>query len=231
MRSSSAAVALALLLPLAGCAKDDTTNSTLQRAKVVANDTTCGLTQTTFTAGDVELEVANTGKDVTEVYVYGKDSGGAFATVVGEVENIAPGTSRDLHVSLDGGEYEVACKPGQKGDGIRTEITVTGKAGTSEAAYDRELEVTTTDFAFAGMSGFTAKAGEKIEFKLHNNGQAPHNLVIVDAAGKEVGEVHDVAPGKEGEAIIELATAGTYTFSCTVDGHADKGMKGTFTVS
>ena len=38
---------------------------------------------------------------------------------MGEVENIAPGLSRDLHVELPAGTYETACKPGMIGKGIR----------------------------------------------------------------------------------------------------------------
>jgi uncharacterized cupredoxin-like copper-binding protein len=226
-------VAVALCLALAGCGKDggSTASGDKQKASVTAGDTTCVLSEDHFKAGEIELEVANKGKDVTEVYVYGKGDSGKFDKVVGEVENIAPGTERELDVEVGGGEYEVACKPGQKGDGIRTEIEVSGEAKDHEEAYDREVEVTATDFAFAGLAGFTAKAGEKIELKLENDGHTPHNLQVLDAAGNEVGEVEDVAPGKTGEAVIELEKAGTYTYRCTIDGHADKGMQGTFTVS
>jgi uncharacterized cupredoxin-like copper-binding protein len=220
-------------LALSGCGSSSDTGASggTQKATVKAGDSTCALSTTDFAAGKVELEVENTGKDVTEVYVYGKSDRGAFDKVVGEVENIAPGATRDLDVSLGGGEYEVACKPGQKGDGIRTEIEVSGDASKSEAAYDREVEVAATDFHFEGLDGFTAKVGEKVELKLENKGKAEHNLKVYDASGKEVGGVPNVEPGKDGEAVVELEKAGTYTYRCTVDGHADKGMEGTFTVS
>ena len=45
-----------------------------------------------------------------------------------EVENIAPGLSRELLVELPAGEYETACKPGMIGKGIRNALTVTGEA-------------------------------------------------------------------------------------------------------
>src|SRR6185369_2009275 len=108
---------------------------------------------------------------------------------------------------------------------------VSGEADESEAAYDREVEVTASDFHFEGLEGFTAKAGEKIEFKLENKGKAEHNLEFFDAAGKEIGGVDEVEPGEDAEAVVELEKAGTYTYRCTVDGNADKGMQGTFTVS
>ena len=234
LRATAPVLALVAIVALSGCGKDSasTTKAAGQHATVTAGDTTCALSADHFSAGELAFEVENTGKDVTEVYVYGKGSDGDFDKVVGEVENIAPGAKRDFEVEVGGGDYEVACKPGQKGDGIRTRIEVSGTpASSTAAAYDREVEVTATEFAFEGLKAFTAKAGEKIEFKLENAGHAPHNLVVVGPSGDEVGEVDTVAPGKDGEAVITLATAGTYTFSCTVDGHADKGMAGTFTVS
>jgi uncharacterized cupredoxin-like copper-binding protein len=230
--ATAATAAVLLSLGLSGCGSDDGGTSGSQSASVKAGNTTCDLSSTSFTAGEITLDVENTGSDVTEVYVYGKGNDGKYDEVVGEVENVAPGTSRDLRAAVGGGEYEVACKPGQKGDGIRTEIHVTGAAAThSEAAYDREVKVTATDFAFTGLSGFTAKAGEKIEFKLENDGQVTHNLTFFDASGAEVGKVADVAPGKDGEAVVDVDKAGTYTYTCTIGSHADQGMQGTFTVS
>lgn len=225
--------AVLLVLGLAGCgSSNDGGSGSEQKATVKAGNTTCDVSDTSFAAGKVAFDVQNTGSDVTEVYVYGKGDGGTYDKIVGEVENIAPGTSRDLDVNVGGGEYEVACKPGQKGDGIRTEIHVTGAGTTgSEAAYDREVEVQAGDFAFKGLEGFTAKAGEKIEFKLENEGKVTHNLTIFDGSGKEVGEVADVAPGKDGEAVVDLDAAGTYTYKCTIGSHAEQGMTGTFTVS
>jgi uncharacterized cupredoxin-like copper-binding protein len=224
----------ALCLALTGCGKDKGTDSpaaSKQKVTVEAGDTTCDLSAKEFKAGEIELEVENKGKDVTEVYVYGKGDSGTFDKVVGEVENIAPGTEREFEVNVGGGEYEVACKPGQTGDGIRTEIEVEGAGGSTEAAYDREVEVEATDFAFEGLKGFTAKAGEKIEFKLENKGKAEHNLVFFDADGKEIGEVHEVEPGEDGEAIVEFEKAGTYSYKCEIGNHAEQGMHGTFTVS
>ena len=199
---------------------------------VKAGDSTCEVAKTSFDPGKITFDVQNVGKDVTEVYVYAKGSDGEFDKVVGEVENIAPGTSRDFVVSVSGGEYEVACKPGQKGAGIRTEIEVSGAAATEDdAKYDREVEVTVKEYAFTGLEGFTAKVGEKIEFKLENAGTMEHELEILGPDGKDVGEVGPTDPGKDGEVVLELTTAGTYTYLCGIGDHASRGMKGTFTVS
>ena len=87
--------------------------------EVRATDDKCEPAKTTFVAGKQSFEIQNDGKQVTELYVYGKDD-----KVIGEVENVGPDTSRKLTVDLKPGTYELACKPGQTGRGIRAPITV-----------------------------------------------------------------------------------------------------------
>jgi uncharacterized cupredoxin-like copper-binding protein len=223
-------VALGLLLT--GCSGSD--KGSASAVAIKAGDTTCEVAKTSFGPGEIAFEVENVGKDTTEVYVYGKGSGGDFDKVVGEVENIAPGTKRDFEVKVSGGEYEVACKPGQTGKGIRQEIEVSGPTASSstEAAYDREVEVTATDYALTGLAGFTAKAGEKIEFKLDNKSTShEHELEVFGPDGKAIGEVGPTAPGKQGEVVLELTKPGTYRYESGVADDAARGMKGTFTVT
>ena len=119
-----------LVLPLvvgavvtAGCSGDDAAGGGGTEVVVQASDEACELDETKLPAGDITFAVTNEGDKVTEVYVYG-ESDGAFTKVVSEVENIGPGTGRDMAVDLAAGTYEIACKPGQQGDGIRQKITV-----------------------------------------------------------------------------------------------------------
>ena len=93
--------------------------------KVTAGDTSCAVAKTSLTPGKTTFAVHNSGSKVTEVYVYAK-SGSGFTKTVEEAENIGPGTSRNLTADLSAGTYEVACKPGMTGNGIRTRITVGG---------------------------------------------------------------------------------------------------------
>jgi iron uptake system component EfeO len=225
-----------LVVGLAACggSSGGSTSASGGDVAVTSSDTACEVATTSFDPGKVTFDVKNSGKDVTEVYVYGKGSDGDFDKVVGEVENIAPGTSRDFPVDVKSGEYEVACKPGQTGEGIRTKITVSGQAAAGEdedAKYDREVEVTAKEYAFTGLEGFTAKAGEKIEFKLENAGTMEHEFEVLGPDGKDVGEVGPTAPGKDGEVVLTLDQPGTYTYLCGIADHASRGMKGTFTVS
>ena len=220
-------------LTLAACG-DDGDSGGAGSIKVEAGDDSCTADKTDLTAGKVTFDVKNVGGDVTEVYVYGKGSDGDYDRIIGEVENIAPSTSRDFPVSLSAGTYELACKPGQTGDGIRQTLTVTGEGGTSadesEAPYDEEVEVEASNYKLEGLEDFTAEVGERIEFKLQNNGTVEHELEIFAPDGDEIGEIEPVEPGEDGEVIVEFTEAGTYSYKCGIDGHAGKGMRGTFTV-
>ncbi len=200
---------LLLAAALAGCGGSAASGAEIA---VTADDDACTVADTELDAGAVTFAVTNAGSKVTEVYVYGEKDG-AFTKVVSEVENIGPGTSRDMTVDLTAGTYEVACKPGQKGDGIRQQVTVTGAGGSaarSEEGYDREIELTVDDAGLTGLDPTTADTGERIEFKLDNGTDGTRTLEVLDPAGKVAAEF-DVAAGADGEAVVELGTAGDWT--------------------
>ncbi|MGY1727711.1 iron uptake system protein EfeO [Geodermatophilus sp. SYSU D01062] len=90
---------------------------------VAATDDACDVASSELPAGTHSFQVTNSGDRVTEFYVYAEGD-----RVMGEVENIAPGLTRELLVELPAGSYETACKPGMVGDGIRGDLTVTGEA-------------------------------------------------------------------------------------------------------
>ena len=92
---------------------------------VAASDDACEVASSELPAGTHSFEVTNSGAQVTEFYVYAEGD-----RVMGEVENIAPGLTRELLVELPAGTYETACKPGMVGDGIRSDLTITGEAAS-----------------------------------------------------------------------------------------------------
>ena len=121
-----AAAGLLAVAGLAGCgAGDDADASNGGPIAVKATDTVCEVGDTEIDAGQVTFKVTNTGSKVNEFYVYA-----AGDRVMGEVENIAPGLSRELRVELTAGTYETACKPGMSGRGIRGALKVSGTAAT-----------------------------------------------------------------------------------------------------
>jgi iron uptake system component EfeO len=122
-------VALIAVVVVAGCGNGGGAPAASGAIMVTSGDTTCTVAKTELPPGQHLFRVNNTGAKVTEFYVYGPDD-----RIVGEVENIAPGLSRDLLVSLPAGAYQATCKPGMAGDGIRRPLTVTGT--TSATATD-----------------------------------------------------------------------------------------------
>lgn len=115
------AVAAPLVLAvslLGACSSEDKADTAIA---VAADATTCGLGTTSVAGGTIGFDVTNDDDAVTEVYVYAADG----KKVMGELENIGPGLTRSFTVKLKPGTYQVACKPGMKGSGIRTELTVT----------------------------------------------------------------------------------------------------------
>ncbi len=109
---------------LAGCASTATTGAAASgegSITVDSSDDACTVSAGEAPSGVLQFAVTNSGSDVTEFYVLGADG----LQVVGEVENIGPGLSRDLVVQAAPGSYTLACKPGMVGDGIRSTFTVT----------------------------------------------------------------------------------------------------------
>ena len=94
---------------------------------VQAADDACAVGAAEAPAGTITFSINNAGSKVTEFYLYGIGD-----RIMGEVENIGPGLTRQLIVEVpDGGSYTTACKPGMIGDGIRAPFTVTGTATRS----------------------------------------------------------------------------------------------------
>jgi iron uptake system component EfeO len=136
---------------------------------VKATDTSCEVAQNTLNAGTHVFAITNAGAKVTEFYVYA-----AGDRVVGEVENITPGLSRELRVELAAGSYQTACKPGMIGDGIRGALTVSGSSSAltedallaqATSSYTRYITAQTEalvqrtgDFVAAVKAGDVAKA-------------------------------------------------------------------------
>ncbi|GAA0456613.1 iron uptake system protein EfeO [Streptomyces olivaceiscleroticus] len=130
LRSSTiAAITAAAALTAAGCAAKSEVAGTGKAGavQVTASDDACKVSRTKFPAGHVRLAVENKGSKVTEVYVYAPGD-----RIVTERENIGPGTKAAITAEVKAGAYEIACKPGMKGDGIRQKITVTGKGAAAQ---------------------------------------------------------------------------------------------------
>ena len=107
--------------------------------QVTAADSTCDTSAKSVPAGQVTLRIENKGSKATEVEILFPDD-----RIVSEKENIGPGTKYTLTAEVKAGAYEVACRPGMKGHGVRQKLTVTG--GGKTAKRDPRLDKAVADY-------------------------------------------------------------------------------------
>ncbi|WP_330437062.1 iron uptake system protein EfeO [Streptomyces griseoaurantiacus] len=128
----TAAATAAALAAVTGCTqKSDADDG--DAIQVTAADSTCDTSATSVPAGQVTLKIENKGSRATEVEILFPDD-----RIVSEKENIGPGTKYTLTAEVKAGSYEIACRPGMKGHGVRQKLTVTG--GGKAAERDPKLD-------------------------------------------------------------------------------------------
>ncbi len=84
------------------------------------------------------------------------------------------------------------------------------------------VTVAASEYKFVLSTKTAAKPGA-VTFKVTNKGKVPHDFSI----NKKKTAL--LAPGKSATLTVTFAK-GSYTYTCTVPGHAALGMKGVFTV-
>jgi iron uptake system component EfeO len=201
---------------LAACGGDkaDDTGSAAAGGPIAvkASDTACDVAKSTLDAGTHVFSITNSGAKITEFYVYA-----AGDRVMGEVENITPGLSRELRVELPAGSYQTACKPGMIGQGIRAALTVSGSAPalTENVALQQATEnytryITsqsealvqkTTDFVAAVKAGDVEKS--KTLFPI-----ARTYYERIEPVAEIFGDLDPKIDGREDDATKELPFSG-----------------------
>ncbi|MER7841231.1 iron uptake system protein EfeO [Streptomyces sp. NPDC096040] len=122
----TAAATAAALTALSACtAKSDAKGG--DAIQVTAADSRCETSTKSVPAGHVTLAIENTGSKATEVEILFPDD-----RIVSEKENIGPGTKYTLTAEVKQGSYEIACRPGMKGHGVRQKLTVTGSGAVAK---------------------------------------------------------------------------------------------------
>ncbi|MGV9562953.1 iron uptake system protein EfeO [Streptomyces sp. NPDC003480] len=116
---TAVATAAALTAVTACTAKSDAKDGDV--IQVTAADSTCDTSAGSVPAGQVTLKIENKGSKATEVEIVFPDD-----RIVSEKENIGPGTKYTLTAEIKAGSYEIACRPGMQGHGVRQKLTVTG---------------------------------------------------------------------------------------------------------
>ncbi|MET8721707.1 iron uptake system protein EfeO [Streptomyces misionensis] len=133
-----AAATAAALTALSACtAKSEAEDG--EAVQVTAADSTCDTSAKSVPAGQVTLRIENKGSKATEVEILFPDD-----RIVSEKENIGPGTKYTLTAEVKAGSYEIACRPGMKGHGVRQPLTVTG--GSAAAKRDPRLDKAVAEY-------------------------------------------------------------------------------------
>ncbi len=112
------------------------------------------------------------------------------------------------------------------GGGVRADEPSVPEPQESIAAEGTTVHGVATEFAFA-LDRSDVDAGT-VTFIITNNGSAPHDFAIEGEGVQEQTEM--IQPGQSASLTVDLAP-GTYTYICTIPGHAMLGMEGAFTVN
>jgi len=116
----------ALAAALTGCVPNKAA-ATDEAIAVTLNDAKCTVSTSTAKAGPITFQVTNTGTDVNEFELLATDK----LRIVGEKENIGPGTTVNYVVQLEKGDYFSACRKGMVGQPTNVAaFTVTAGSGT-----------------------------------------------------------------------------------------------------
>jgi iron uptake system component EfeO len=159
----TAAATAAALTAVTGCTEKSDAKSG-DAIQVTAADSKCDTSAKSVPAGQVTLKIENKGSKATEVEIVFPDD-----RIVSEKENIGPGTKYTLTAEVKAGSYEIACRPGMKGHGVRQKLTVNGgkvaqrdpRLDKAVAAY-REYAQTQADETLPKAEAFAKaiKAGD-----------------------------------------------------------------------
>lgn len=149
------------------------------------------------------------GGATTFAVLNGKDEQEARAA---EVESAGEEFTEEEKSPVDSGEAEGAAK-------AKPEAKAEGPGGTLKLAADP------TQIAF-DTTTLTSKPG-KVTIDFDNPSALEHDVAI-DQDGKQIAISETIAKGKT--SVSADLTPGTYTFLCTIPGHAEAGMEGTLTV-
>ena len=171
----STLITTSLALTLTACVDKQAQQADGNTITVSSTTSDCLISTNSTTSGTAQFSITNNGEKTTEFYLLGSDG----LRIVSEKENIAPGQTADLTVSLQPGEYYTACKPGMRGENVGTAaFTVTGDpvelTGEQKELYEQavanyvnfaknevgELLPQVEEFATAYMNGDDEKARE-----------------------------------------------------------------------
>ncbi len=98
-------------------------------------------------------------------------------------------------------------------------------SNASPSAAAQTVSISGDEFSYS-PSNVTVKVNQPVTLTFKNNGKYPHNLTIADLDA----QTKTIQPGEIDTITFTPSKTGSFSFKCTVDSHAEKGMVGTLTV-
>jgi len=120
----------------------------------------------------------------------------------------------------------VAAIPGQDTGALATAVATAAQKPATEQNGTLEIDADPTGQLRFLASSASATAG-KVTLRMKNMSSTPHDIAVQGGGLNQIGPI--VSNGGVSTVSVTLKP-GTYTFYCSVDGHAAAGMKGTLTV-
>lgn len=151
--------------------------------------------------------------------------GGATTFAVLHAQDEQDAKAAELEQAGEEVEEEESGAPATQGGEEAAEGSGGSGSKGGEAGTTLQVEASPTALEF-DTTELEAKAG-KVTIDFKNPSAIAHNVVI-EQNGKELAGFEPIAEGEESE-MADLKP-GTYTFLCTVPGHAAAGMEGTLVV-
>lgn len=201
---------------------------------VTATDSFCQVDKINVKAGTHTFAMTNNSSAAADLALFTEGN-----RLVADTAEIGAGQSARLKVKLGTGQYQIACRPGGTGAGKRALIYVASETGQDPGIKppdaDREVAFTAKDFRFDGLNQLTTtegqvSGGEVLSFRMTNNGPSQHEFRVTGPDGKLLGAIERIGVGKIGTVTVIPERGGTVTYFCGIADHAQRGLKGTFTV-
>ncbi len=219
----------AVVLAATGCSFGD------KSVAITASASACLVDEVSLKPGVHRLKIRNETEAPADVSLLHEPEG----RLVAGRDGVPPGESVTVKATLDGGHYQVACWLAGTTEPTFANLFVSkgdGMPGIPPPDGDRVVEVSARDYRFGNLGQLATEAGqvyagEMIVFRLTNRGPSAHAFAIKGPGGKRVAAIARTPAGDSRRVTFVPPLGGTYTYSCTVRGHAARGMKGSFTAA
>lgn len=139
----------------------------------------------------------------------------------GRIVAFRGGATKRLTLNLPPGRYVLLCNlPGHYKAGQAIDFVVHARSATTSAATKATVSMFEMGFK---LSASTFARGP-VTFDVRNDGKLPHDFRVRGQGTSVLG------PGEQQRVTVRLTEPGTFSYVCTVEGHAAAGMIGKLTV-